>query len=43
MAVPIGIYAYRWRLKNGIYYVFIDGNWVQMPDDWKPGEPLPEV
>ncbi|MGC1119518.1 MAG: RHS repeat-associated core domain-containing protein, partial [Candidatus Methanofastidiosia archaeon] len=35
--------TYRWRLENGIYYVFIDGNWVQMPDGWKPGDPIPET
>ncbi len=32
---------YIWKFKDKVYYVLIDGEWVAMPSDWKPGDPLP--
>jgi RHS repeat-associated protein len=32
---------YVWKLVNGVYYVLINGDWVEMPEDWKVGDPLP--
>ena len=37
---------YQWRSElvgcERIYYVKINDEWVQMPDGWLPGEPIPE-
>lgn len=32
---------YIWKLEGEIYYVLINGEWVQMPPALEPGDPLP--
>jgi hypothetical protein len=34
--------SYNWKLSGGKYYIQIDGEWVEMPEGWKPGDPIPE-
>ena len=29
---------YEYKRQGGIYYVLIDGEWVAMPPNWKPGD-----
>jgi YD repeat-containing protein len=32
---------YRWKCEDEVFYVLLNGEWVQMPDDWKPGDSIP--
>jgi RHS repeat-associated protein len=33
---------YSWKVgDDGAFYVHINGQWVKMPDDWEPGDPIP--
>jgi hypothetical protein len=34
--------SYYWKLSGGKYYIEINGEWVEMPEGWKPGDPIPE-
>ena len=33
--------GYEYRYYEGCYQVLIDGEWVYMPEDWEPGDPVP--
>jgi hypothetical protein len=33
--------GYEYRYYQGCYQVLIDGEWVYMPEDWEPGDPVP--
>jgi RHS repeat-associated protein len=34
-------FSYMWKCVSSIYYVWIDNGWIEMPEGWKPGDPLP--
>jgi hypothetical protein len=33
--------SYEWKYQSGKYYVLMNDEWVEMPEGWKPGDPLP--
>jgi len=35
-------FDYRWKYEDDKYYVRISGEWVEMPEGWEPGDPIPE-
>jgi RHS repeat-associated protein len=35
--------TYYWKFEDNIYFVLIDGEWVEMPEGWKPGDPIPNT